>query len=216
MTRALNVRPGTVADTNTLLALFDEAVRWLVARGQTGQWGSEPFSSRPEQRRRANELAGSGGMRIAEYDGEAVGALAVGEPPTHVPAIAEPELYIKLLLTSRRRAGQNIGGALVQEAILEAQRAGVALVRVDCWAEAPTLVGWYERQGFRRAGAFQLENGWRGQIFELRLSSQQADLGDLKAPLGSALWLGIPTCGRAGSPAVRRGQSSSGRPSSNH
>ena len=44
----LSIRPGSPADYDALLALFDEAVAWMVARGQEGQWGSRPFSERPE------------------------------------------------------------------------------------------------------------------------------------------------------------------------
>jgi hypothetical protein len=43
----VRVEPGSAADGGRLLALFDDAVAWLVARGQTAQWGSEPFSARP-------------------------------------------------------------------------------------------------------------------------------------------------------------------------
>jgi hypothetical protein len=47
----MRIREGTPADAGAVLALFDEAVRWLVARGQTGQWGTEPFSSVDARRR---------------------------------------------------------------------------------------------------------------------------------------------------------------------
>jgi hypothetical protein len=35
----VRIRPGIAADAPLLLALFDEAVAWLVTRGQPGQWG---------------------------------------------------------------------------------------------------------------------------------------------------------------------------------
>jgi hypothetical protein len=31
------IRAGNAGDVPTVLALFDEAIEWLVARGQTGQ-----------------------------------------------------------------------------------------------------------------------------------------------------------------------------------
>ena len=37
----IEVRRGGPRDTPRLLALFDDAIAWLVARGQTGQWGRE-------------------------------------------------------------------------------------------------------------------------------------------------------------------------------
>jgi hypothetical protein len=97
---------GHVADTPLLLDLFDAAVAWMVERGQPGQWGERPWSSRPDTLAFVDKLAGSGGLRIAELEGEPVGALAVGERPSHVPPIDLPELYVDLLLTSRRHAGK--------------------------------------------------------------------------------------------------------------
>jgi hypothetical protein len=43
----VHIRPGSADDAPLVLALFDEAVAWLVARGQPGQWGTQPWSQRP-------------------------------------------------------------------------------------------------------------------------------------------------------------------------
>lgn len=162
----LRVRLGGPEDQATVLQLFDDAVAWLVARGQTGQWGSEPFSTWPEGRARVRELVSGGGLRIAERMGEPVGALVVGSAPGYAPAVGRPELYIELLLTARRYAGQNIGSRLVEVAAAEARAMGAELIRVDCWSGAPGLVGWYERQGFSRCGSFDVD-GWTGQLFTM-------------------------------------------------
>jgi GNAT superfamily N-acetyltransferase len=111
----------------------------------------------------------SGNLRIAELGGEPVGALVLGDHPAHVPPGDRPELYINLLLTSRRRAGQRIGSVLVARALAEARAAGCAQVRVDCWAGAPALVAWYERQGFEPTTTFEVNDGWLGQVFVMRL-----------------------------------------------
>lgn len=162
----LVVRPGGPADLARVLDLFDEAARWLVARGQTGQWGAEPPSDRPATRRRVERMAAGGGLRIAEREGVAVGAVSVGAAPDYVPRVPQAELYIELLLASRRHAGQGIGAHLIAVA-REIARAGDAeVLRVDCWAGAPGLVRWYERQGFRPAGTFAIE-GWTGQILAM-------------------------------------------------
>jgi ribosomal protein S18 acetylase RimI-like enzyme len=156
-------------DAGTVLALFDEAVEWLVARGQTGQWGTEPFSSDEKRVAVAAEWSTGGGLRIAETaDGEAVGAIVLGARPAWVSPAPTPELYIQALVTSRRHAGQDIGGELIRRAVAEARAAGRPLLRVDCWRDAPRLVEWYERQGFRRSGTFAVE-GWRGQVLSLQV-----------------------------------------------
>jgi len=166
---ALRTRAGGKADEGALLALFDEAVAWLVARGQTGQWGSEPFSQRPDMRDRVRRLATSGGLWIAERDGEPVGALVVGAAPDYVAPAERPEVYVTLLLTSRRLAGARIGDGLVELAVRLARAQRVEQLRVDCWAGAPGLVRWYEQVGFERSGMFDL-GGWRGQLFTMRLT----------------------------------------------
>ena len=70
------------------------------------------------------------------------------------------------LLVSRRHAGR-IGEALVDAALAEARAGDAAVLRVDCWAGAPSLVAWYEARGFQRAGAFEVNDGWVGQVFAM-------------------------------------------------
>jgi GNAT superfamily N-acetyltransferase len=171
----MRIREGGPGDLSAVLALFDEAVEWLVARGQTGQWGSEPPSTRSALVERVEAWSVSGGLRIAETDGgEPVGALVVGKRHPFIPEAEEPELYVVLLLTSRRHAGEGIGSELVRRALEEARAAGLRLVRVDCWAGAPRLVRWYEEQGFMPTERFAIgfaTDEWQGQLFELRLPS---------------------------------------------
>jgi ribosomal protein S18 acetylase RimI-like enzyme len=162
------VRRGSEADEGALLELFDEAVAWLVARGQVGQWGSKPFSERPEMVERVHGMATSGGLWVEELDGAAVGAVVLGASPAHVPAATRPEVYIDLLLSSRRCAGMGIGRRLVDHAVRLACESEVEQLRVDCWAGADRLVRWYEEMGFTRSGTFDV-TGWRGQLFVMEL-----------------------------------------------
>ena len=168
----MRIRRGSPGDAGAVLALFDEAVAWMVARGQTGQWGTEPMSGRPTMVARVHDWAAGDGLWMADDDGGTpVGALVVGEHPEHVHPVDQPELYIELLLSSRARAGERIGARLVEHAVGLARDAGLGLVRVDCWAGAPKLVGFYESQGFARDGTFDFE-GWPGQVFSMRLGHQ--------------------------------------------
>jgi GNAT superfamily N-acetyltransferase len=164
----LMIRPGDETDGPAVIAMFDEAVAWLVERGQTGQWGATPFSERPGIRGRVYGFRAGGGLHIAEWKGEPVGVLVVGPAPAYAPPAPMPELYIILLLSSRRLIGQGIGAALVTKAIEVAYERNAEVLRVDCWAHAPGLVHWYEKQGFTRSNRFEL-NGWQGQIFTMDL-----------------------------------------------
>ena len=174
-TRPAVVRPGGPQDAAVLLALFDEAAAWLRARGRERQWGTQPFSSRDSAIARVTELAASGGLRIAEDPpGTPVGAAVLGARPPWVAPADEPERYLEALVTSRRRAGRGLGALLVRHVADEARAAGAVILRADCWGEAPELVAWYEAQGFRRSGTFELEDGWHGQVLTLRLDHPRA------------------------------------------
>ncbi|HET8673888.1 MAG TPA: GNAT family N-acetyltransferase [Thermoleophilaceae bacterium] len=164
----VTIRRGNLEDLPAVLALLDEAVAWLVERGQTGQWGTEPWSERADASGRIRAMIAEGELWLAEKEGEPVGALIVGERPRHVHPVDRPELYVNLLVTSRRHAGEGIGTRLIATAVERANDEGVDLLRVDCWAGSPKLVGWYESQGFTRRGTFELR-GWRGQVFEMEL-----------------------------------------------
>ena len=95
-------------------------------------------------------------------------ALVVGIAPLYVPPADRPELYINLLISSRRHAGSGIGSMLVRHAVGEARARDAQQLRVDCWAGAPTLVRWYRAQGFEPTGTFDVD-GWPGQIFAMPL-----------------------------------------------
>lgn len=167
----MRIRRGGPQDAADVIALFDEAVAWLVSRGQTGQWGTEPMSRNERMVARVHGWAAGDGLWMADEDGRAAGALVVGDRPEHVAPVDEPELYVELLLSSRAPAGRGIGAALIGHAVALASEAGVPLLRVDCWAGAPALVAFYERQGFARDGTFDV-GGWIGQVFSMRLGHQ--------------------------------------------
>jgi GNAT superfamily N-acetyltransferase len=162
------IRPGSETDGQLLVEFLDEAVAWMVARGETGQWGDKPVADRPNGAEWVHGFASDSGLRIAELDHIPAGALVVGNAPEYAPAIERSELYVKMLITSRRHAGKQLGSALIRAAIEEGRTADREVLRVDCWAGAPTLVAWYERQGFKRTDTYDID-GWKGQIFSMPL-----------------------------------------------
>ena len=168
-----DIRPGRQADVPAVLALLDDAVRWLTARGRPGQWGTGPLSDNPRLTALVTRIAAAGGLHLAVHGDEVVGALGFGNPPAYVTPAAEPELYVVLLVTDRRRTGQGIGARLLDHARTLAARAGVGLLRVDCYAgDDQALVGYYERQGFTATERFtmaQPADPWPGQVLEQRL-----------------------------------------------
>jgi GNAT superfamily N-acetyltransferase len=166
----LVVRAGQPGDAAAVLALWDTAIAWLVARAQTGQWGSEPASDRPWCRDAVREWSAGTGLRIAELDGEPAGAsVIVPARPAYVPPAERSETYLRFLVSDRRRAGLGVGSKLVERAVADARAAGSEVLGVDCWAGAPDLVAWYERQGFIRSRTFSVRDDWQGQLLEMPL-----------------------------------------------
>jgi GNAT superfamily N-acetyltransferase len=103
-----------------------------------------------------------------------VGALITSDQrQDYVDPVDEPELYINLLLTSRRYAGREIGSRLLAHARSLAIEQGVTLVRVDCHRSGDeSLIRYYERNGFVRTKPFTV-GGWPGQVLEQRLTAAQ-------------------------------------------
>lgn len=169
----IEVVRGGPGDAAALLALFDDAVAWLVARGQTGQWGSEPWSRRPAAVQRVEGWAAGGGLRLARDTGAPpgappAGAIVLGDHMPYVPPPQRPEVYVMVLLTASAYRGRGVGAALVAQAEREARAAGAEQLRVDCYAGVPGLPAQYERLGFTRTGSFDVD-GWPGAILERRL-----------------------------------------------
>jgi GNAT superfamily N-acetyltransferase len=186
---------GTVDDGLAVLHLLDTAVKWLVSRDRIGQWGAAPFSENPRRAERLKEFATTGlGLWLAikvadgtpmdqnrpsnilpktmnrEAPGSIIGALAVSERMPYMTPVSEPELYVRLLVTDRRWAGNEIGRRLLEHARDLTNGAGASLLRVGCYAGGDgNLVQYYESQGFKRFESLNLEGDWPCQVLAQHL-----------------------------------------------
>jgi GNAT superfamily N-acetyltransferase len=101
-----------------------------------------------------------------------VGALTVGQANPYVQPATEPELYVLFLASDRASSGKGIGTLLLEKARTLARKAGVSVVRLDCYAGGSGgLVRYYESQGFERAETFEIK-GWPGQVLVQRLDKE--------------------------------------------
>jgi GNAT superfamily N-acetyltransferase len=168
----LSIRPGSLADAPAILNMLDSAVVWMNGRGNTEQWGTTPYSQKPGGVERVERYLTDSAPYIAEMNGTPVGAMVLGSGPNPQMPIAqaeEPERCVRLLVSDRRYAGLGIGRALLAHAAEETRRAGVALLRVDCWAGGGgELVAFYERNGFTPTDRF-LSGDWPGQVLAQRV-----------------------------------------------
>lgn len=167
----ITVRAGSLADLDIVIALMDEAVAWLAGQGRTGQWGAEPFSASDKRVAHMRSEVETNDLWVAEIDGAPVGAMLLGEEPMpYIEPVDERELYLHLLVASRRHRGAGIGQALVDQARVVAAERGIDLIRVDCYGgDARKLVAAYERLGFTPTEPFTVRE-WPGQVLAMRLS----------------------------------------------
>ncbi|OPF81040.1 GNAT family N-acetyltransferase [Streptomyces antioxidans] len=171
-TGTIRIRPGNPHDAPAVLDMLDAAVVWMNDRGNTEQWGTIPYSRRSGGVARVEGYLSENVPFVAESDGAPVGALVLDSGPSPQMPIApagEPERYVRLLISDRRHAGRGIGAALLLHAAEETRRAGVELLRVDCWAGGGgELVAFYERNGFTPTESF-LHGEWPGQVLARRV-----------------------------------------------
>ncbi|MFE2724926.1 GNAT family N-acetyltransferase [Kitasatospora sp. NPDC059327] len=172
----MKIRTGGPADTADILSLLDGAVAWLAAHGRADQWGDQPWSTTPAMIDRIEGYTAEQFLiRLATDDeGRAIGCCVLSEQANaYATPVDERELYIRNLVTDRALKGSGIGAALIADAVDEARRRGIGLVRVDCYAsEDRRLVGQYRALGFTETESFESEykgKPWRGQILEIRL-----------------------------------------------
>ncbi|MFI0374380.1 GNAT family N-acetyltransferase [Actinomadura sp. 1N219] len=169
----VRIRIGGTEDVPAVLALYDGAVEWLAASGRSGQWGTEPWSGSPRLTERVRRFTELGEMRVAENEGDLVGAMRLGPAPEFIPSIQEPDLFLEALVIDRRCAGLGVGKALLDHARTEAADKGISLLRLRCWAGGDQgLVRYYERAGFVRSGRIRRDGPlgrWEGVILSQRL-----------------------------------------------
>lgn len=166
----VQVRTGSTVDTDAVVALFDANIAWLVERGRSEQWGSEPWSGDPGKVTFVRDLLASGPVTIAEKDGKVVGASVLADHPMpYVPATDEPERYLKLLIASPAHRGEGIGHRLIEMARAATVAAGIDLLRVDCWSGGDRrLVAYYVSEGFTPTQEIEVRPGTSVQVFEWR------------------------------------------------
>ena len=165
---AFALRRGGPADAAVVVALFDDAIEWMVKHELTDQWGTEPFSSNPKRVAKCEEWAAGGGLTIAERDGVAAAAIVLGEAMPYVPPATEPELYVQVLIGSRRSEARGAGARLLRHAEAVGRERGVNQLRVDCFAgNNGRLVNYYAGCGFTPTETFTVDQAgaiWPGQI----------------------------------------------------
>ena len=145
---------ATEADVATIVALYDEAGQWLLARGLR-QWqpGWYTTTMALESMRAGHETY------LVRRAGEPVGKLTLQWDDPEMWGERPPDAgYVHGLTVSRAVAGLGLGAALLDWAGQRVAARGRRWLRLDCMAANPALRAYYERLGFAYRGA--AEDGW--------------------------------------------------------
>ncbi|MFI5529997.1 GNAT family N-acetyltransferase [Kitasatospora sp. NPDC051853] len=144
----LRLRLADDTDLPAVVRLRDDAARWMLARGVTGQW--QPGELDEDHFRRVAER---GEVWLAEAADRVVGAWELWwededawgpQPPTAG--------YVHRLMVDRRRVPPGTGRELLRAAERRVAEAGRPLVRLDHLATNTHLSAYYLGAGYRVVG----------------------------------------------------------------
>ena len=153
------------ADLDTVVSILEEAAQWIMAQG-IDQW---PATFPPQWRTRIVESIQRGEVHLARLDGQPVGTLTLQWSDRMVWGDIEDDAgYVHRLAIRRAFGGKGLGRQLLGWAEAMVAVAGKEHLRLDCMAENPALMRYYERAGFVYRGRVEGQ-GWNASLYEKRV-----------------------------------------------
>ncbi|MEU6587872.1 GNAT family N-acetyltransferase [Streptomyces sp. NPDC046881] len=144
----LRVRAATEADLTALVRLRDDAARWMLAHGITGQW--RPGELAEDHFRR---VMAHGEIWLTEIDGRVAGAWELWWEDEAAWGPQPPVAgYVHRLMVDRRVAAPGTGRLLLSAAERRVAEVGRTSVRLDCLADNAQLNAYYQHAGYRVVG----------------------------------------------------------------
>jgi protein-tyrosine phosphatase len=168
----LVIERATLAETDQLIAIHEDAARWLWSRG-IRQWEPGAFP-----RDRLIACIERGEAHLVRLDGEQVGMAIVQEADEYTwGARPDDALYLHGLRVLRAYAGRGVGRAILRWAEEQVMSRGRIFLRLDCMADNIKLRAYYEDAGFRHVGeqTDEDEPDWRASLYEKRVEAMRAE-----------------------------------------
>ena len=146
MTEALPLRLATMDDLGAVVDLWNEASKWLAAKGQT-QWQYPVRVDAITERIQAQRLW----IMFDDFGPAATVTVDENADPNIWLPSDRPEaaLYVHRLVVARRCAGRQFGARILNWAAQHAREAGREYLRLDAWTTNEGLHRYYISQGFR-------------------------------------------------------------------
>lgn len=144
----MHLRLAGDADLASLVHLRDEAARWMLAQGITGQW--KPGELDEDHFRR---IIRSGEVWLAESGGHLVGAWELWWEDESAWGPQPPVAgYVHRLMVNRGSAPPGTGRLLLRAAERRVAAAGRTWARLDCLAGNARLNTYYLNAGYEVVG----------------------------------------------------------------
>ncbi|MER6712190.1 GNAT family N-acetyltransferase [Streptomyces sp. NPDC000877] len=144
----LRLRPAAESDLAALVRLRDDAARWMLTRGITGQW--RPGELDEDHFR---QVMAHGEVWLAETGGRVAGAWELWWEDESAWGPQPPVAgYVHRLMVDRSTAAPGTGRLLLSAAERRVSEAGRSRVRLDCLAGNAPLNAYYRDAGYRVVG----------------------------------------------------------------
>lgn len=149
----LTVRQAQAGDVEAAAAIEEDAARWVRSIG------IDPGQPPRPLRAILADCASRGELYLATLGAEPVAKLVLQWADPRIWGDFPGEAgYVHGLMVRRANAGQQIGMYLLRWAERVVSSAGRAYLRLDCKADNPALMRYYERAGFTYRG--EVTSGW--------------------------------------------------------
>jgi GNAT superfamily N-acetyltransferase len=146
-------------DAPRLLALRDEAARWMQQTG-VQQWARGEVSLGEVRA----QIAGRQWFILRQSESVVAGLrLLWADEPMWGPRPADAA-YVHGLVIDRRRAGDGLGTALLTWAEDRASADGRSFLRLDCVEGNLALRSYYARAGFLQVGRRDFDGAWHSAV----------------------------------------------------
>jgi protein-tyrosine phosphatase len=159
---------ATLAETDLLIAIHEEASRWLLAHG-IGQWKTNTLP-----RDRLMIRIGRGEVYVVRLDAAPVGMVILQDANENTwGARPDDALCLHGLRVLRAYAGRSIGRVILRWAEEQVVARGRISLRLDCLAQNANLRAYYEGAGFRYVSDATGEDDpdWRAAMYEKRVAA---------------------------------------------
>jgi protein-tyrosine phosphatase len=151
------IRRAGPADATSILAMREEAARWLLDRG-IQQWRPGEIT--------VDDVVGwmtKGRVYVAEADGALTGSVRLAWSDLAVWGRREPDAgYVQALVTARSAAGTGLGRRLLAHVEAVTVSSGRTRSRLSCLRGNAGLEAFYAQAGYEAVGtrSFATQPGW--------------------------------------------------------